>query len=86
MSCEGEEYGGGEVLRNFMFRESSDKQGCQVALGQSILKVDQNSRAGSQAPLCEQGIQVSLSIRVDEQQEMAALFDIGVNPFFSGRA
>src|SRR5207249_9055413 len=35
----------------------------------------------SQAPLLEQGIQVGLRVRVEEQQEMAAFFHISVNPF-----
>ena len=50
------------------------------------MEIDQDSGADSQPPSLEQGIQVGLRIRIDEQQEMAALFHIGVNPFlFLGR-
>ena len=67
MAREGKEHGGREVLSNLMFRERADQEGRQVALGQSILEIDQDSRADSQAPLCEQGIEIRLRVRVDQQ-------------------
>ena len=79
MTGEGKQHRGRQVLGDLMFREGANEQSREIALRQSVLEIDKNSRPHPQAIRAEQGLQFGFRIRVDHHEQVSALCDVGAN-------